>query len=127
MRPRDFTFSELFQTTCSTLVVTVENVYVHHVAYPEASVLLSVAASMTCQLVFDPVRALHLDGREPAGSWYVDGGVLDKYPLALFSNAGGSSSSTRMSTPKPRSARRSVSKSLGNTSGTPKTLTSTGA
>lgn len=94
LRARDFSFRELFETTGKTLVVTVhnvhtmENVYLHHFAYPEASVLTSVAASMTFPLAFEPVKSLVLGGREPAGSWYIDGGVLDNYPISLFSNTG---------------------------------------
>lgn len=94
LRGREFTFLELFTATGKTLVVTahnvhtMENVYLHHFAYPDAPVLTCVVASMTFPLAFEPVKSLELGGREPAGSWYVDGGVLDNYPLALFSNAG---------------------------------------
>lgn len=89
----DVTFGELFAKTGKVLVVTVhnvhtmENVYVHHAAYPSAKVLECVVASMSFPLAFEPVRSLELGGREVGKSWYVDGGVLDNFPVALFSQA----------------------------------------
>lgn len=86
------TFAELFRSTGKVLVVTLhnvhtmENLYVHHVNYPHANVLSCVAASMNVPGAFEPVRNLQLGGREPVGSWYVDGALLDNYPIALFSN-----------------------------------------
>lgn len=93
LRAREFSFRELFEATGKTLVVTVhnvhttENIYLHHHAYPDAPVLQCVTASMTFPLAFEPVKNLVLSDKEPEGSWYIDGGVLDNYPLALFSNA----------------------------------------
>lgn len=89
----DVTFAELYQTTGKVLVVTLhnvhtmENLYVHHLNYPNASVLHCVATSMNVPGAFEPVRTLTLGGSEPHGSWYVDGALLDNYPLAIFSNA----------------------------------------
>lgn len=76
----DLTFGELLEKTGKRLVVGVTNVATHSMEYwdvdshSETSVLTAVRASLSIPLLFTPVWH--------QGSCYVDGGVLNNFPLA---------------------------------------------
>ena len=80
----DITFSRLYELTgrdlviCATDIETVRSVYFSHVMNPDMSVVSAVVASASIPLFFQPYI---IDGRP-----FVDGGVLNNFPMNYFIN-----------------------------------------
>jgi NTE family protein len=81
---KDCTFSELYNKTKKTLIVTAscindKKVYnFSHIETPDVPVLIAVRMSMSIPLYFVPVIY--------KGKMYVDGGCMDNFPIRLFDN-----------------------------------------
>ncbi len=79
----DVTFKELHNLTGKRLVVTVSCLgkgvrYFDYLSEPDLSVLTAVRMSFSLPLLFTAVKY--------KGDYYVDGGLLDNIPLAMFAN-----------------------------------------
>jgi predicted acylesterase/phospholipase RssA len=80
----DMTFEELFSMTGKDLVTCVTNVTLRKCefwgrhSHPQMSIVTAVRASMTVPLLFTPV--------EWNGNFYVDGGLLNNFPLDFVPN-----------------------------------------
>lgn len=78
----DITFSELYSRTNKTLVVVSTNItrecveYINHETYPDLPVYLGVKMSGTIPFYFTPV--------EWKGCLYVDGALIDNFPIKNF-------------------------------------------
>lgn len=83
----ELTLHDLYVATGKTLITTVhnvqslENVYLHYGTSPQLLVVDAVATSMNFPFMFQPVKHISVPN-QPAG-WFVDGGLLDNYPIWL--------------------------------------------
>ena len=81
-RKADYTFKELFDDDGIVLVITSTNInelrtdYFYHVNHPDMPIKEAVRMSVSIPYLFEPVKMF--------GSYYVDGGVLDNYPIHVF-------------------------------------------
>ena len=78
----DITFQELYETTgrdlivCATEVEVCRVTYFSHTTHPNTSVVEAIVASASIPLLFQPSC---IDGRP-----YIDGGVLNNFPMNYF-------------------------------------------
>lgn len=82
----NITFIELFNQTGKFLVVSVvpinskRPIYVNPSSHPHERVIDAVQASITIPIIFTPTIHSFSEIKEP----YIDGGILDNYPLWIF-------------------------------------------
>jgi predicted acylesterase/phospholipase RssA len=87
------TMSELYDATDNKVCVitthniqTFQNLYVHHLNNPNLPIVHAMAASMNFPFIFEPRKDVCI--ADQPGGWFVDGGILEKFPIWLFSHDG---------------------------------------
>ena len=84
----DITFAELFEKTGKDLVIVScclnreKPVYFHHATFGNVKLIDALMASISVPIFFIP-RQLDLFGTK---DYFVDGGIVDNYPLWIFNN-----------------------------------------
>ena len=80
----NYTFSELFELTGKTLILTGSNisknkiVYFSRYTYPDMLILDALRITIGYPVLYQPIQ---LDG-----DYYIDGAALDNYPMGYFKN-----------------------------------------
>lgn len=85
---QDVTMSELFKKTGKELVLVScclnreKPIYFHHATFPNVKVIDAIIASLSVPLFFHPLPLTVFETED----YFVDGGVVDNYPIWIFNN-----------------------------------------
>lgn len=84
----NITLFDLYEKTKKDLVIVVTNlnkkrgVYLHHITFPHVKLIDAILSSISVPTVFQP-RKMKYTGTD---DYYVDGGVIDNYPIWVFND-----------------------------------------
>lgn len=81
-KKKEITFKELYDMTGKNLIISTacvdkkNLVYFNHIDYPDMEVNLTIRMAISIPILFSPIKHNDL--------YYVDGGLLNNYPISLF-------------------------------------------